>query len=170
MKRLLQFFISAGKWGIGLMTGGAAAYLVAAYEHIAGHSLTAFVWDSTRTQAPEEPPLLLRRLTTAIAQQRAPEAADVWFATRPALLGTGGRPAHSVCGLHVPVATATVDSVRERDLKAVQEILETRGGFGHREHLELAWSYLRRYSIDEATEVMVAAIRHIARKSASTSR
>jgi len=26
------------------MTGGVAAYLVAAYEHIAGHSLTAFVW------------------------------------------------------------------------------------------------------------------------------
>jgi hypothetical protein len=44
VKRLLQFFISAGKWGIGLMTGGVAAYLVAAYEHIAGHSLTAFVW------------------------------------------------------------------------------------------------------------------------------
>ena len=44
MKRLLQFFISAGKWGIGLMTGGVATYLVAAYEHIAGHSLTAFVW------------------------------------------------------------------------------------------------------------------------------
>jgi hypothetical protein len=42
--RLLQFFISAGKWGIGLMTGGVAAYLVATYEHITGHSLTAFVW------------------------------------------------------------------------------------------------------------------------------
>jgi hypothetical protein len=26
------------------MTGGLAAYLVAAYEHLAGHSLTAFVW------------------------------------------------------------------------------------------------------------------------------
>jgi hypothetical protein len=44
VKRLLQFFISAGQWGITLMTGGVAAYLVAAYEHIAGHSLTAFVW------------------------------------------------------------------------------------------------------------------------------
>jgi hypothetical protein len=44
VKRLLNFFISAGKWGIALMTGGVAAYLVAAYEHIAGHSLTAFVW------------------------------------------------------------------------------------------------------------------------------
>lgn len=44
VKRLLQFFMSAGRWGIGLMTGGLAAYFVAAYEHIAGHSLTAFVW------------------------------------------------------------------------------------------------------------------------------
>src|SRR5207302_1695456 len=26
------------------MTGGVAAYAVAAYEHIAGHSLSAFVW------------------------------------------------------------------------------------------------------------------------------
>jgi len=40
----LLFFLSAGKWGIGLMTGGVAAYAVAAYEHIAGHSLSAFVW------------------------------------------------------------------------------------------------------------------------------
>jgi N-formylglutamate deformylase len=58
---------------------------------------------------------------------------------------------------------ATVARVRKRDLKVVQEIVETRGGFGHREHLELAWNYLRHYSIDEATEAMVAAIRHIAR-------
>jgi hypothetical protein len=53
--------------------------------------------------------------------------------------------------------------VRKRDLDALQNVLETRGGFGHREHLELAWSYLRRYSIDEAAEAMVAAIRHVAR-------
>ena len=53
--------------------------------------------------------------------------------------------------------------MRKRDLQVVHEILETRGGFGHREHLELAWSYLRLYSIDEAAEVMVAAIRHVAR-------
>jgi hypothetical protein len=53
--------------------------------------------------------------------------------------------------------------VRKRDLQILHEILESRGGFGHREHLELAWTYLRRYPIDEAAEVMVAAIRRIAR-------
>jgi hypothetical protein len=53
--------------------------------------------------------------------------------------------------------------VRERDLRLVQDILEARGDFGHREHLELAWNYLRLYSIDEAGEVMSAAIRHVAR-------
>jgi hypothetical protein len=53
--------------------------------------------------------------------------------------------------------------MRKRDLQLVQEVLETRGGFGHREHLELAWNYLRFYPSDEAGEVMVAAIRHVAR-------
>jgi hypothetical protein len=42
-------------------------------------------------------------------------------------------------------------------------ILEARGGFGHREHLELAWSYLMLYPVDEAFEVMADVIRHIAR-------
>lgn len=53
--------------------------------------------------------------------------------------------------------------IRNRDLEILHEILDTRGGFGHREHLELAWNYLRLYPIDEAAGVMVAAIRHIAR-------
>jgi hypothetical protein len=53
--------------------------------------------------------------------------------------------------------------VRERDLQTLHGILRTRDGFGHREHLELAWSYLRSYPIDEATEAMVLAIRHVAR-------
>jgi hypothetical protein len=53
--------------------------------------------------------------------------------------------------------------MRKSDLRVLQKILESDGGFGHREHLELAWSYLRLYSIDEAAEVMVAAIRHVAR-------
>jgi len=43
-------------------------------------------------------------------------------------------------------------------------MIRARGSFGHREHLELAWSYLRRYHIDEAVEVMTAAIRHVARR------
>ncbi len=54
--------------------------------------------------------------------------------------------------------------MRKGDLETLHEILETRGGFGHREHVELAWTYLRRYPIDEAAEVMVAAIRRVARQ------
>jgi hypothetical protein len=53
--------------------------------------------------------------------------------------------------------------MRTRDLKVLAEIIETRGGFGHREHLELAWSYLLVYSSDEAAEIMTAAINHVAR-------
>ena len=53
--------------------------------------------------------------------------------------------------------------MRERDLQILHHIRESRGGFGHREHLELAWSYLRDYPIDEAAEVMTAAIQHLAR-------
>jgi hypothetical protein len=53
--------------------------------------------------------------------------------------------------------------MRKSDLQVLHEILETHGAFGHREHLALAWNYLLRYPIDEAGEVMVAAIRHVAR-------
>jgi hypothetical protein len=44
VQRILLFFKSAGTWGIGLMTGGVAAYSLSIFEHIAGHSLSAFVW------------------------------------------------------------------------------------------------------------------------------
>lgn len=62
-------------------------------------------------------------------------------------------------------ASAAVGTVSpcEGDLQALDEILDAHGGFGHRQHLELAWSYLRRYSIDDAAEVMIAAIRRVAR-------
>jgi hypothetical protein len=53
--------------------------------------------------------------------------------------------------------------MRDADLHTLHEILENHGGSGHRQHLELAWSYLQAYSIDEAAEVMVGAIRHVAR-------
>jgi hypothetical protein len=53
--------------------------------------------------------------------------------------------------------------MRARDLRVLHEILDIRDSFGHREHLELAWSYLRSYPLDEASEVMGAAIRHVAR-------
>jgi len=54
--------------------------------------------------------------------------------------------------------------MRKQDLQILHEIPESRGGFGHREHLELAWTYLRRYPTDEAAKVMVAAIQRIARQ------
>ena len=52
----------------------------------------------------------------------------------------------------------------DRDLKTLTQILETRGGFGHREHLELAWTYLDRYEIETASRVMASAIRHVAER------
>jgi hypothetical protein len=45
--------------------------------------------------------------------------------------------------------------MRKRDLQSLHEIVEAAGGFGHREHLQLAWTYLHRYSIDEASAVHV---------------
>jgi hypothetical protein len=53
--------------------------------------------------------------------------------------------------------------MRRHDLQVLEKILKARGGFGHREHVELAWSCLRLYPLDEAAEVMIAAIRHVAR-------
>jgi hypothetical protein len=54
--------------------------------------------------------------------------------------------------------------MRKRDLAILEEIIRTRGRFGHREHIELAWSYMRLHSIDEARAAMTTAIRHIARQ------
>ncbi|HWC87668.1 MAG TPA: hypothetical protein VG388_14105 [Solirubrobacteraceae bacterium] len=54
--------------------------------------------------------------------------------------------------------------MRPRDLRLLHDILVARGGFAHREHLELAWSYLRLYPMDEARAVMAAAIRDLARR------
>ncbi len=53
--------------------------------------------------------------------------------------------------------------MRRSDAEILQEIVRARGGFGHREHLELAWTYLRLHPIEEAESAMTAAIRHIAR-------
>jgi len=53
--------------------------------------------------------------------------------------------------------------MRESDVNILDEILHTRGRFGHREHLELAWRYLRLYPTDEAANVVAAAIRRVAR-------
>lgn len=50
-------------------------------------------------------------------------------------------------------------SMRRRDLQALHGILESRGGFTHREHVELAWSYVRLYSVADAAETMASATR-----------
>jgi hypothetical protein len=54
--------------------------------------------------------------------------------------------------------------MRRSDLAVLDQIVQIRGGFGHREHLELAWTYLRLYPIEEAESVMTVAIRHIAQR------
>jgi hypothetical protein len=41
-------------------------------------------------------------------------------------------------------------------------VLRERGGFGHREHLELAWRYLHEADLDGAQGLMSDAIRHVA--------
>ncbi|HTU31991.1 MAG TPA: hypothetical protein VMF07_21550 [Solirubrobacteraceae bacterium] len=48
------------------------------------------------------------------------------------------------------------------DHAVIARIIQDAGGFGHREHVELAWSYLQMYDTDRAAEAMVAAIRHLA--------
>jgi hypothetical protein len=54
--------------------------------------------------------------------------------------------------------------MRRSDAEILDKIIRSRGGFGHREHVELAWSYLRLYPIEEAEGAMRAAIRHVARR------
>lgn len=41
-------------------------------------------------------------------------------------------------------------------------VLQSRGGFGHREHLELAWRYLHAVDVERAPLLMSNAIRHVA--------
>jgi hypothetical protein len=48
------------------------------------------------------------------------------------------------------------------DLQALEQIVAARGRFGHREHLELAWTYLSRYRLERATDAMRAAVAHLA--------
>jgi|HubBroStandDraft_1064217.scaffolds.fasta_scaffold51226_2 hypothetical protein len=46
-------------------------------------------------------------------------------------------------------------------LEPLSEILSVRGGFGHREHLKLAWTYLANNSVEDARRQMASAIRHV---------
>ena len=49
-----------------------------------------------------------------------------------------------------------------RDLRDLERIVGAHGRFGHREHVELAWTYLGRYRLEQATDAMSAAVRHLA--------
>jgi hypothetical protein len=48
------------------------------------------------------------------------------------------------------------------EFQAVEDLIRSRGGFGHREHLELAYTYLGRGTLTGAQKRMAAAIRHVA--------
>jgi hypothetical protein len=50
----------------------------------------------------------------------------------------------------------------EPGLEILHRILAIRGGFGHREHLELAWTCLDRYDVDAAHLAVSTAVRHVA--------
>jgi hypothetical protein len=52
--------------------------------------------------------------------------------------------------------------MREGDLRTLEAVLERARKFGHREHLELAWTYLERYPPAGAKQAMAAAIRYLA--------
>jgi hypothetical protein len=53
--------------------------------------------------------------------------------------------------------------VDDQDLEALEGILHRRGGFSHREHLELTWTYLDRHPFDAACRAVAAAIQRVAR-------
>jgi hypothetical protein len=52
--------------------------------------------------------------------------------------------------------------VRPTDLRVLEAVVDKADKFGHREHLELAWSYLDRYPLTVAKQAMASAIRHVA--------
>ncbi len=49
------------------------------------------------------------------------------------------------------------------DRKTLERILHLRGGFTHREHLELSWTFLDRYGFEDACRAVAGAIRQVAR-------
>ena len=53
--------------------------------------------------------------------------------------------------------------MQDHDLQTLQSILATRGRFGHREHLELTWSFLQSRGPEQAYRAVAAAIRHLAK-------
>lgn len=58
--------------------------------------------------------------------------------------------------------------MRQSDAEVLDRIIRARGGFGHREHLEVAWTYIGTHPIDQARLGMRDAIRHIAERHGAT--
>lgn len=52
--------------------------------------------------------------------------------------------------------------MHDHDRQALRQIIRTAGGFGHREHLELAYGLLSRYAIGDAQAATSAALREVA--------
>jgi hypothetical protein len=53
----------------------------------------------------------------------------------------------------------------EPGVEIVERIVAARGDFGHREHLELAWTCLASHGdVDSAHRAVAAAVRHVARR------
>jgi hypothetical protein len=50
----------------------------------------------------------------------------------------------------------------DEDRLVLHDILGRSAGFGHREHVELAWRYLARHHADQAADSISAAIRQVA--------
>ena len=48
------------------------------------------------------------------------------------------------------------------DRQELHDILGRGAGFGHRQHVELAWRYLARHDADQAADCVAAAIRQVA--------
>lgn len=53
-------------------------------------------------------------------------------------------------------------AMHERDLQILRGIVDRSNGFGHREHIELAWASLGHYDVDHAAETIAEAIQHLA--------
>lgn len=58
----------------------------------------------------------------------------------------------------------------EADQKVLHEILGRSEGFGHRQHVELAWRYLAMYGADQAADAIAGGIRQVAAAHGQASR
>ena len=52
--------------------------------------------------------------------------------------------------------------MHEPDAQVLHRILDERGGFSHREHLELVWSYLQIHDLEGTRRAVASAIRQLA--------